>query len=151
MTAVRAPVGAYMVDLHDLTHADLPQAGHKAAVLGELKRAGFSVPDGTVLTVEAFEAFLAANGFADDATPAAVEAAPIPGDIEDAIRAVAEALGPTPLAVRSSAVEPLLSPPAASSSRSNSPSFTFFEPSNMMCSKRCANPVRPGFSRAEPT
>jgi len=104
VTSVRAPVGAYVVDLHDLTRADLPQVGRKAAVLGELKRAGFSVPDGTVLTVEAFEAFMAANGFADGATPAAVEAAPIPGDIEDAIRTVAEALGPTPLAVRSSAV-----------------------------------------------
>ncbi len=78
MTAVRAPVGAYIVDLHVLTRDDLPRAGRKAAVLGELKRAGFSVPDGTVLTVEAFEAFLAANGFAEGVAPADVEAAPIP-------------------------------------------------------------------------
>jgi hypothetical protein len=28
---------------------------------------------------------------------------------------------------------------------------TFFEPLNIMCSKRCAKPVRPGFSFFEPT
>ena len=33
---------------------------------------------------------------------------------------------------------------------SNSPSATFFEPSNIKCSKRCANPVRPRRSLAEP-
>ena len=36
-------------------------------------------------------------------------------------------------------------PPAASSSESNSPSFTFLDPSNIRCSNRCANPVRPSF------
>src|SRR5688500_12457657 len=34
---------------------------------------------------------------------------------------------------------------------SNCPSSTFFEPSNIKCSKRCAKPVRPGRSLAEPT
>ena len=33
---------------------------------------------------------------------------------------------------------------------SNSPSATFFEPSNIRCSNRCAKPVRPGRSLAEP-
>ena len=42
-------------------------------------------------------------------------------------------------------VEPLLSAPAASSSLSNIPTGTFCEPMNMMCSNRCANPVRPSF------
>ena len=34
---------------------------------------------------------------------------------------------------------------------SNSPGFTCPDPMNIRCSNRCANPVRPGFSRAEPT
>ena len=50
-----------------------------------------------------------------------------------------------------SVVEPLFDPPAASSSVSNSPSLTWPEPSNIRCSNRCAKPVRPGFSRADPT
>ena len=53
--------------------------------------------------------------------------------------------------VRSEFVDPLLLPPAASSHSSNLPSGTFPEPSNMMCSKRWAKPVRPGLSRPEPT
>ena len=47
--------------------------------------------------------------------------------------------------------DPLLSPPAASSHWSNFPTGTWPEPMNIRCSKRCANPVRPGFSRADPT
>ena len=41
-------------------------------------------------------------------------------------------------------------PPAASSIWSKSPYFACFEPMNIKCSNRCANPVRPGFSCADP-
>ena len=37
-----------------------------------------------------------------------------------------------------------------SSKSSNSPGFTCCEPMNIRCSNRCAKPVRPVFSRAEP-
>ena len=36
--------------LDELTATDLPDAGGKGANLGELRRAGFPVPDGFVIT-----------------------------------------------------------------------------------------------------
>ncbi len=102
MTAVDVARGAYLVDLHDLTRDDAARAGNKAATLGELHRAGFPVPEGVVLTVEAFEAFLAIHRFAGDVTPAEIESAPLPADVEGALRAAAERFDGIPLAVRSS-------------------------------------------------
>jgi len=42
-------------------------------------------------------------------------------------------------------------PPAASRRRSNSFGPYFFDPLNIMCSKRCEIPVVPGRSLREPT
>jgi len=103
-TAVDVASGAYLVDLHDLERDDRPLVGNKAATLGELRRGGFPVPEGVVLTVEAFEAFLAIHGFAGDAAPANIESAPLPAEVERVLRAVAERFDGIPLAVRSSGV-----------------------------------------------
>jgi len=43
----------YVVPLSDIGLADVPAVGMKAAVLGDLRHAGFRVPDGFVITTEA--------------------------------------------------------------------------------------------------
>jgi hypothetical protein len=48
-------------------------------------------------------------------------------------------------------VKALFAPPAASMVRSNSPGGYFFDPRNIMCSKKCESPVIPGRSFREPT
>ncbi len=53
--------------------------------------------------------------------------------------------------VRSSHVEPFSEPPACSMSAKCAVSGTLAEPWNIMCSKRCAKPVRPGRSFRDPT
>jgi hypothetical protein len=51
----------------------------------------------------------------------------------------------------SARVEPFMLPPARSTSWKCSPFFTLAEPWNIMCSNRCAKPVRPGRSLRAPT
>ena len=92
----------YILSLADIPPYAAESAGAKAAKLGELARAGFSVPDGFVLTTDAFERFLAANALGPDISPEAVAAATLPTDVADALLAAAEVLGDVPLAVRSS-------------------------------------------------
>ena len=53
--------------------------------------------------------------------------------------------------VSSSVVYALLWPPTDEIIDVCASGSTFFEPLNIMCSKRCANPVRPGFSFLDPT
>lgn len=96
------PHAAYIVHLRDVTRAQTHHAGVKAANLADLARAGFPVPEGFVLTNEAFGRFLIANGLTPDTTPDRVAAAPLPSDITDALFAAAASLGDAPLAVRSS-------------------------------------------------
>jgi pyruvate,water dikinase len=79
--------------LDEVGSADAPRAGCKAATLGALRRAGFPVPDGVVVTTEALAHTLQ------------VEAAPLPGEVSAAVAAAAERLGSGPLAVRSSGVD----------------------------------------------
>ncbi len=59
----------YIISLGELTRADINRAGGKAANLGELVRAGFRVPDGFVVTTEAFGRFLAVNNLSLDSPP----------------------------------------------------------------------------------
>ena len=94
----------YIRPMSALTRADADRAGAKAANLGELKRAGFPVPDGFVLTADAFDRFLADSGLDATSPSEAVAAAALPPDVADALRSAARLLGDTPLAVRSSAV-----------------------------------------------
>lgn len=124
MTAVASASVAWFRDI-DLSA--VPQVGGKGASLGELRRAGIAIPDGFVLTVQAFRSFLAplrqgldleariaALKGADTATLNAACAAirealitqPCPQDLQAEIGAAYRALsdnGKHPVAVRSSA------------------------------------------------
>jgi pyruvate,water dikinase len=110
----------------DVGRNDVPAAGGKGASLGELMRAGIRVPDGLVVTTEAFRAAVASLDLrsrvaaldpADDEAVAAacaelrsnVEAAPLPPEVAEAVTAgytrLAGECGQAdlPVAVRSSA------------------------------------------------
>ncbi len=52
--------------LEDLTRADASRVGRKCANLGELTRAGFHVPDGFALCLDAYSEFLRASGAGDE-------------------------------------------------------------------------------------
>ena len=91
--------------LDEVGSADAARVGPKAATLGELRRAGFPVPDGVVLTTEALARTLIAAGLDAGAASDQVEAAPLPGEVAAAVAAVAGRLGGGPLAVRSSGVD----------------------------------------------
>jgi rifampicin phosphotransferase len=92
--------------LDELTAADLSEAGGKGANLGELRRAGFAVPDGFVITTAAYALAAEAAGVTGE-TPATARvrlaASPVPAGIADAVREAYRALGDGAVAVRSSA------------------------------------------------
>ncbi|MEM2087815.1 MAG: PEP/pyruvate-binding domain-containing protein [Thermoproteota archaeon] len=56
------PSKSFIVDLKNVCGRDWEKVGGKAANLGELKRLGFPVPKGFVLTTGAYEDFLSLNG-----------------------------------------------------------------------------------------
>ena len=94
-----------VVPLASLTARDIPLAGGKGANLGELIRAGFAVPDGFVITTEAFHLAARAAGIdAADAAGAAerMRTIAMPAEVARAIRDAYGALGGR-VAVRSSA------------------------------------------------
>jgi phosphohistidine swiveling domain-containing protein len=92
--------------IDQITAADGDSAGGKGANLGELVRAGFAVPDGFVLTTEAYEGAAEAAGV-DPHDPAAaaerLRRSAVPDAIAGAAREAYAALGAGPVAVRSSA------------------------------------------------
>ncbi|HEX6678219.1 MAG TPA: PEP/pyruvate-binding domain-containing protein, partial [Actinomycetes bacterium] len=94
-----------VLPLDEVGSADAARVGRKAATLGELRRAGFPVPQGVVLTTGALARTLAAAGLAADAAPDQVAAAPLPGEVAAAAAAMAGRLGGGLLAVRSSGVD----------------------------------------------
>lgn len=96
--------GKTTVSLFEPAALNVSRAGSKAANLARLLQAGFPVPDGFVVTVDAFEHFLAVNGFSPDTSYEAVATASVPEDIADALRTALARLGDAPLAVRSSGV-----------------------------------------------
>lgn len=96
--------GRYILRLDELSRPDAPRAGAKAANLGELLRAGFTVPAGYVLTVEAFDRFRTLNGFGPSTRQAEVAAAPLPDDVVEDLLAAHATMPDAPLAVRSSGV-----------------------------------------------
>ncbi len=92
--------------LDELTAADLPEAGGKGANLGELRRAGFPVPDGFVITTAAYALAAEAAGVAGESPGTArvrLAASPVPAGIAAAVRDAYRALGASVVAVRSSA------------------------------------------------
>jgi pyruvate, water dikinase len=121
----------FVCGLDQVGALDRPVVGGKGAGLGELTQAGIRVPDGFVVTVEAFECALRALDPddsirreverlpADDAAAVAevtdrvrarIAGAPLPGDVRDQIVTRYRGLGPdpgqsggAPVAVRSSA------------------------------------------------
>jgi pyruvate,water dikinase len=118
---------SYTIDLRDCDGSARSLVGGKCASLGELLRAGFAVPPGFAVTTRAYEEFLAQTGLRDvvrtrqgavtvtdlggaEAIGAelrhALEAAPVPPPIAEAIATAYEALAPragATVAVRSSA------------------------------------------------
>lgn len=100
---------ALLAALADVSRTDLAEVGGKGAHLGELIRAGFPVPDGFVVTVDAYALIAAACDLqrceqADGAAiRAEVHAAPIPEPLRTAITDAYAGLGGGPVAVRSSA------------------------------------------------
>lgn len=94
-----------VVPLSALGARDLPLAGGKGANLGELIRAGVAVPDGFVLTTEAYALAAAAAGV-DPGDPLGARerliGTPMPAEIWAEVRDAYRALG-GPVAVRSSA------------------------------------------------
>ncbi len=114
----------FVLGLADVGAADAARAGGKAAALGELARAGISVPRGYVITVAAFDLVMAAldpSGAirgalgdvpADDLAAMAraaadlrarITAAPLPPEVGAEITSAYQQLGVTAVAVRSSA------------------------------------------------
>src|SRR4051812_4727231 len=102
----------FVVPLADLGQADLARAGGKGANLGELVRAGLPVPDGFVVTTDAYLSAIIPLDLkiAERATTgqgaairADVEAIIMPADIRLAVAEAYGRLGTGPVAVRSSA------------------------------------------------
>ena len=102
----------FVMSLRDLDREDRAIAGGKGANLGELVRAGLQVPDGFVVTSDAYarvvnllDLKIAGRVAVGDgvAIRASVEAAAVPADIQAAIADAYAALGAGPVAVRSSA------------------------------------------------
>ncbi|WP_309127161.1 PEP/pyruvate-binding domain-containing protein [Microbacterium sp.] len=103
--------GLAVVGIKELGKGDLDIAGGKGANLGELLRAGLPVPDGFVVTTDAYAEAADAAGLPeriDTAEPAELrgilEQAPIPDELRAAVTDAYARLGEdVPVAVRSSA------------------------------------------------
>ena len=93
-----------VLSLNQVGSADAAQVGQKAATLGELGRAGLTVPAGMVLTAESLALTLAGAGLDGAADPAQIRAVTLPVEVAAAIDMMAVQLGDRPLAVRSSGV-----------------------------------------------
>lgn len=103
--SVRAETGTrFILDLKEVSPDDVAHAGAKACNEAAMLQAGFLVPDGLILTTDAFERFVVANGIPPDSLPETITAAAIPADVADALHRILDAMGHGPLAVRSSAV-----------------------------------------------
>ena len=120
------PDTPYILPLSGLNREMAPAVGGKMANLGEIgNRIGLPVPQGFAITAKAYQRFLEASNLAQDLEAklaqariedldtlkavsrelqALVLAAPLPADLEEAIRAAAASLPSPWLAVRSSAV-----------------------------------------------
>jgi pyruvate, water dikinase len=120
------PDTPYILPLSKLSRELAPAVGGKMANLGEIgNRIGLPVPQGFAVTAAAYKRFLTASGIAGDLEAALAQAhiedldslkttsrqlqalvrqAPLPPDLEEAIREAGEILPTRWLAVRSSAV-----------------------------------------------
>jgi pyruvate,water dikinase len=94
--------GKYILNLKGVTRSETDLVGAKAANLGELAGAGFPVPEGFVLTTDAFDQFLADNGFDPGSSPGEVASADFPEEFASGVLEGVADIGDVPLAVRSS-------------------------------------------------
>ena len=88
--------------LGDVDRADLASVGGKAANLGELIRAGFRVPDGFVITTDAYT-LAVGGGVAPADSRARLLTSAVPPTVASAVRDAYRAMGSPHVAVRSSA------------------------------------------------
>ena len=95
--------GRIVLSLPEAVHCSASEVGGKAVNLALLQDAGFPVPDGFVITVQAFVAFVELNGFDADTPPNTVRTARLPAEVAAGLNQVMEQLG-GPVAVRSSGV-----------------------------------------------
>ena len=99
-TAETLDLGNLAVELRNASLVERNRVGTKSATLGELMRVGFDVPDGFVLTTEAFpgndQVAASSDGFAQR---------PVPPRVVAALQSVLVELGGGPVAVRSSAAD----------------------------------------------
>ena len=89
---VPRPTSRYTLALDQVSAADRSLAGGKAASLGELRRAGFPVPPGFVISTSGYRAFVQANDLAEPIATAPADevvelfaAAEIPADLAEEI------------------------------------------------------------------
>ncbi len=94
----------YVVPLTAPESADAARVGGKAAVLSRLLAAGFPVPDGIVVTAEAFAAYLKEHGSNLERADREVFAQPIPAAVTVALSKTLSRFGDEALAVRSSCI-----------------------------------------------
>ena len=88
--------------LGGVDRADLASVGGKAANLGELIRAGFRVPDGFVITTDAYT-LAVGGGVASADSRARLLTSAVPATVASAVRDAYRAMGSPHVAVRSSA------------------------------------------------
>jgi pyruvate,water dikinase len=98
-----SPSSPLVVGLRAAGAAGPSVVGHKAATLGRLVGAGFSVPEGLVLTAEALTAVLDQNRLGTHVHPDDLELLGWPATVAMAVEEIAAHFGDAPLAVRSSA------------------------------------------------
>lgn len=96
--------GHYVMKLSEASRKNVRRTGVKAANLGELIRARFTVPSGFVVTTDAFQAFLTKNAFGPDAPVEAVMTGVIPDDVVRALRSEVTKFEDVALVARSSGV-----------------------------------------------
>jgi len=94
---MKTECGELIRELKSLSQNDAELAGAKAANLGELARAGFPVPDGFVLTVQAFKRFVDANRLSASSPPEEVESAAVPEEVSHALLKAAHGLEGIPV------------------------------------------------------
>ncbi|MEM2930008.1 MAG: PEP/pyruvate-binding domain-containing protein [Thermoproteota archaeon] len=83
----------YIVDLKNVCGRDWEKVGGKAANLGELKQLGFPVPEGFVITTDAYDDFLSCNSLEACIESSLAKINPAdPGSIDECSREIREAM-----------------------------------------------------------
>jgi len=122
----KGPLGPPVIPMRDLRAVDLSETGSKVAMLGEIRQElGAMVPRGFAITASGFRLFMESNGLDDEINRLiqihdgssleelsdlarnirqVVDLAPMPDELEAAVRTECARLGNVRLAVRSSAL-----------------------------------------------